>query len=517
MRIALRKRHYIIASAVIILIVSYFIGESILSSKIEKAIKTELSSQLIIDYEVFDFSLFKRQVVLQQVKLLPKNEVGVNETFEIEFDKFLVRGFSLWKFLIKDQISIKEINFLHPQIVYTIQQDEKREESHATPIKVDKSVRVNRFRIENAEVHIYDKVNKDSLLFETAQLNFALDQLKIDENSLQNKIPFVYDDYSLSLGDSFYRLSDFENLRFTSFQSTTDATIIEHLSILTRYSKDELQKHLLVERDHFEIDIPRLSIKEQSFGFEEDSTFYFRSPEVNFQSVNMKIYRDKLTADDETHKKLYSKMLRELNMYLSLDQVFVENAAIAYSEKVNEGMDAGTVSFYKLNANIQNLGNTYAPKVNTQIDIDAIFMKQTPIEVQWAFDVHNLDDQFIFKAVLGKLPAMDMNPFSQPNLKIKLNGELLKTYFTIGGNHSTGNIDMKMSFSDFNVEVLSGDGQRKNKVLSAIADIFIKRDSDSSEDDFREISKNEVERDPTKSVFNFLWQNVKAALIGVMT
>ncbi len=76
---------------------------------------------------------------------------------------------------------------------------------------------------------------------------------------------------------------------------------------------------------------------------------------------------------------------------------------------------------------------------------------------------------------------------------------------------------MKMSFSDFNVEVLSGDGQRKNKVLSVIADIFIKKDSDSSEDDFREISKSEVERDPTKSVFNFLWQNVKAALIGIMT
>lgn len=126
MRIALRKWHYIIASAVIILIVSYFIGESILSSKIEKAIKTELSSELIIDYEVFDFSLFKRQVVLQQVKLLPKKEEGVNENFEIELDKFSVRGFSIWQFLVKDQISIKEIHFLHPQIVYAIPQGEKK-------------------------------------------------------------------------------------------------------------------------------------------------------------------------------------------------------------------------------------------------------------------------------------------------------------------------------------------------------------------------------------------------------
>ncbi|HLW06705.1 MAG TPA: hypothetical protein VKY45_04015 [Marinilabiliaceae bacterium] len=143
--------------------------------------------------------------------------------------------------------------------------------------------------------------------------------------------------------------------------------------------------------------------------------------------------------------------------------------------------------------------------------------KAIPIEVQWAFDVHNLDDQFIFKATLGKFPAMDMNLFLEPNMKIKLNGEVLKTYFTIVGNHSTGNIELKINFSDFNVEVPSGDGQRKNKLLFAIADVFIKKESDSSKDDFREISKKDIERDPTKSVFNFLWLNVKAALIGIMT
>lgn len=513
----MRKRYYIIGSAAIILIASYFLGEMILTSKIEKAIETELSSKLEIDYHTLDLNLLKRQVVLKQVKLLPVKGEEVQEDFEIVLESFLVRGFSIWKFLVKNEISIKEIRFSQPKVVYAINPKERKEKVKSTPIKFDKTVTIDRFIIDNGEVYIYDKSKKDSLYFETAELNFLLEQIKTDKNILQNKIPFRYDDYSLSLGALFFRLSDFENLRLASLKSEMDGTTIEELGIHTKYSKDELQNHIQVERDHFDIDIATLHIKEQSFGFGEDSIFYFQSPEVRLQSANMKIYRDKLTADDETHKDLYSKMLRKLNMHLSLDQVFVETADIAYSEKVNEGMDAGTVSFHELNAHIQNLGNTYAPKVDTKIDIDALFMKQTPIDVQWAFNVHNLDDQFVFKATLGKLPAMDMNPFSEPNLKIKLNGELLKTYFTIDGNHSTGNIDLKMNFSDFNVEILSGDGQRKNKVLSAIADIFIKKDSDSSEDDFREISKDDVERDPTKSVFNFLWQNIKAALIGVMT
>lgn len=517
MRITIRKRHYIIASAVAILIAIYFIGESILTSKIEKAIKTELSSQIKINYQSLDLNLYKRQVVIKQIKLLPIKNEKVQADFEIYLERFFVRGFSIWKYIVEDQISIKEVHFSEPNVIYNIKPKGKGGKAKTALIKFDKTVTLDRFIIENGEVHIYDKSNKDSLMFETVKLDFTLEQLKIDEKSIQKKIPFIYDDYTLSLSDLFFRLSDFENLLLKSIISAADGTTIKGMSINTKYSKDQLQKHILVERDHFDIDIATLHFKGQNFGFEEDSIFYFQSPEVRLQSANMKIYRDKLTADDETHKDLYSKMLRKLNMHLSLDQVFVENAEIAYSEKVNEVMDAGTVSFHKLNANIKNLGNTYAPKVNTQIDIDAIFMKQTLIEVQWVFNVHKLDDQFKFKATLGKLPAMDMNPFLEPNMKIKLNGELLKTYFTIDGYHSTGNIELKMNFTDFNVEVLSGDGQRKNKFLSAIADVFIKKESDSSKDDFREISKKDVERDPTKSVFNFLWQNIKVALIGVMT
>lgn len=518
MKKSITKKYYIVASVVVVVLVSaYFIGESIIASKIENAIKTELSTQLAIDYETLDLNLLKRQVVLKQIKLLPIKKEEEQDDFEVVLKKFSVRGFSIWNFLIKDKISIREIDLLHPQIVYKISSDKEKSNTKASSAQFDKSVTVASFHIEGGVVQIYNQGVQDSLLFETTQLNFILEQLKIDETTLQENIPFVYDDYSLTLSNLFYRLSAYENLRLISFQSTPAEISIEDLSIHTKYSKNELQQHIAVERDHFKIDISQLTIKEQRFGFEEDSAFFFQSSKVHIQSTNMEIYRDKLTADDETHKKLYSKMLRELNIHLSLDEVVLENTAVAYSEKVNEGMDAGTVSFHKLNATIQNLGNTYAPTVKTQIDIDAIFMKQTPIEVHWAFDVHNLDDHFLFKAALGKLPAMDMNPFSEPNLKVKLDGELLKTYFTVDGNYRTSQIDLKMDYTDFNVDILTGDGQRTNKFLSAIADIFIKKDSESSEDAYREISKSDIERDPTKSVFNFLWQNIKAALFGVMT
>jgi hypothetical protein len=114
------------------------------------------------------------------------------------------------------------------------------------------------------------------------------------------------------------------------------------------------------------------------------------------------------------------------------------------------------------------------------------------------------------------MPAERMNLFTQPNLKVQLVGEVLQTYFTMQGNPNQSRIDLKLKYDNFEVKVLDKKGQKINKFLSSIANLFIKKDSETSEDDFRE-AYAEVERDKTKSVFNFLWLNVKAGLLEAMT
>jgi hypothetical protein len=143
-------------------------------------------------------------------------------------------------------------------------------------------------------------------------------------------------------------------------------------------------------------------------------------------------------------------------------------------------------------------------------------METTPLKVEWDFDVNDTSDTFIFKADLGKMPAERMNLFTQPNLKVQLVGEVLQTYFTMQGNPNQSRIDLKLKYDNFEVKVLDKKGQKINKFLSSIANLFIKKDSETSEDDFRE-AYAEVERDKTKSVFNFLWLNVKAGLLEAMT
>lgn len=510
----LRNRRYVIVFALVILVTGYVIAELILSAKIENYIKTDLSKQLAIDYQSLNLSLWKGQITLEDVKVQKTENLDAKVGFDVVLEKLSVSGFSAWKFLSKDEISVDKILLDTPKIIYNLGSEEKSVASNDDPVQLDKPISVKLLSIDNAQITMY-KGMADSLFFKSEALYFELNDIHVNNQTIQNKIPFNYDNFKLSVGPLFYRLSEFEDLKLTKIESSPSGTTFEDISILTKYSKNELQRHIKVERDHFKIEIPKLHLKEQQFGFLEDSILYFKSPEVKMESPIMEIYRDKLTADDPVHKKLYSKMLRDLKIHLSLDHVILDNTTIVYSEKVNEDMPAGRLFFDNLNGSIKNMGNTYDSKVN--IEIDAIFMKQTPINVHWTFDVHNLNDHFVFKANIDKLPATNMNPFMEPNLKVKLEGEVLKTYFTIDGNHTQGNIDFKIDYEDFKIDVLKKDGRHKNKLLSAVANIFIKKNSETSESEFREVTKKDIERDPTKSVFNFLWLNIQAALLAVMT
>jgi hypothetical protein len=104
-----------------------------------------------------------------------------------------------------------------------------------------------------------------------------------------------------------------------------------------------------------------------------------------------------------------------------------------------------------------------------------------------------------------------------PNLNITLDGELNKTFFTIDANANTGSIDLKTDYAQFDINILKGDGKDKNKLLSGIVNLFVAKTSQKKEDDYRYGNAENVERDKTKSVFNFVWLNAKSGLLSAMT
>lgn len=506
-----------LSTILVLTIVGYFVANAIVTSKVENFLNTKLPENLSLDYESLDLSIWRGDVVLTQPRIVNRGSHSSKINVEVELDTLLVDGFGVWSYLVNDNIHVKSVQFRSPKFLYSHNSEIPKSEYRNSSIEqLQQEITVERFNIQDAEVIIKD-FETDSLLLQLKSLTANIMAITIDSETVHSTIPFKYDDYNISYNDLFYTMGEYENLEIASASITQDKAVFDGMKMYTKYSKAKFDQMIQVERDHFNVSIASLVIEDQKFGYENDSVFYFKSPKVTFETPEMDLYRNKLIADDLTRKRLYSRMLRELKFDLTLSSVSLRNASIVYSEKVNVDMGAGQLSFTKMNVDIKNISNTYGASERTTLDIDAVFMAQTPLKVHWEFDVNDVNDAFVFRVDLGKLPAADLNAFSQPNLKVKLEGELLQTYATVSGDANTSRVDMKANYEDFKVDILDGDGEKKNKVLSAIANLFIAKNSDRASDGFREGNKEGIERDHTKSIFNFLWMSIKAGLASVLT
>ena len=502
---------------VVLGVIGYFVADAIITSKLENFIKTKLPETLSVDYESIDVNVWRRSIAIIHPKIVNKGSHTLKTNAEIELDTLMVDGFHYWDYLVNDNIHVKSVNLRNPKVLYSHDKSiPKNEYKSADLEQINQEIKVDRFNIQNGDLTVRD-IETDSITLHAERVTVNVMGIILDNTSAKKRIPFNYDDYNVSLNDLFYSMGDYENLTLSKATITQKKASFNQLKVFTKYSKSKLNQMISIERDHFDITIDALILENQKFGFKQDSIFHFKSSKIILENPEMYIYRDKLLADDMTRKGLYSKMLRDLKFDLTLSEIKLKNATIVYSEKVNADMKAGELSFTNMNADIKNISNTYSADQKTSLDIDAVFMAKTPIKVYWEFDVNDVNDAFVFKADIGKLPSPDLNPFSQPNLKVQLEGELLHTYATISGDANTSRVNMRAKYDEFKVVILDKEGKQKNKVLSAVANLFIKKSSNKSEDGFRESFKEGIDRDKTKSIFNFLWLNLKAGLASIMT
>tara|TARA_R110002020_G_scaffold54229_10_gene151391 strand:- start:8161 stop:9708 length:1548 start_codon:yes stop_codon:yes gene_type:complete len=509
-----KKIVYIILALGAVFIIGTVSINIILKNKLEDFIKTRLPENMIRSYDDITVETFGGSLSITNASLIIKNKRNNQEHTFVNVEKLKISDISYWDYLFNDEINIENISLENPTIAYYENRIEKNEDSHGNSfISIYKPIIIENLKINNTRLAIFEK-GKDSTKLYTKGLSVELDGIKIDKNTITKKIPIEYKTYKAKSDTVFVKVGPYENLTAKGFIIENRTAVFKDLTLKTKYSKRELSKLISKERDHYNLAVESLSIKSIDFGF-KNNRFFAESDMVSLTTPSLEIYRDKLVTDNEESKPLYSKMLRNLPFDLTVDSLKISNGKIKYEERQNTENMGGSINFENLNATMANVSNTYKSPTKTKIEIDAHFMEKTPISVNWSFDVQDKQDRFQFSAEVGQLAAGRLNSFTEPNLKVMLEGNTNKTYFTIDGNNTTSTIDMKISYSDFKVTLLQKDGKDKNKFLSTIANIFISKNSEKKDEYFKE-GKADATRNKSKSVFNFLWINVKEALIKIL-
>lgn len=500
---------------VILVAVMIFVTQTILKNKIQKALSKNLPPSIELHYSDLDLSLFGGYFEMNSLELKQFDDTTSVPETHLLLDKLRIEDLSYWNYMFNNAIEVGVIEFTNPEIIYYQKKERQDKKNDSAKVsKFDKTFKIEDLLIKNGSISIINR-ESDSLIMRTKSMQLQVNDLTYSNaKSLFESIAF--EDLDVQVDDLYSQISKYENITINKAHLTKEEILISDLHFFTKYSKSEFSRIIPHEQDHYNITVDSLVISNPSVFKEHDTLINVFSDHTVLSNPSVQIYRDKLVYDDNRYKKMYSEMLRNLKFKLLIDSMELNHGQLLYTERVKPDNKPGEISISDLNISLKNVGNVKQEE-ETKIIANAKFMDHAPFNVDWNFKVGSLNDQFLFKAEINNLRAQDLNRFTEPNLNKRLEGKLERTYLTIDGNTNTSNVDLKVQYDQFDIVALKKNKKEKNKVLSKAINIFVSKDSKKSQDGFKSGSKTGIERNKTKSIFNFILHNLEMGLLKAMT
>lgn len=492
---------------IILLLVNFGVGYWI-SNNLSNLIEDKKDIPYNITYKDADVLLYSGNITLYNAYITPKDS-GTNELKKGAFckvKKIAVKGIGIWSVIFGNEISASSIKISEPTVtLYQQTQKDTTKQENKKPFK--KLITTNTVKIENGNFILLDTLQKPKASIKG--VNFIMNDIAVDSNSIKNKIPLRYKNYKLECDSIFYHASKFYNLTAANLKTSDTSFFAKNFKMIPLQKRVEFNNMLTVEKDQFTISAKQINLPKVKWGFNKDSLF-IHSPKVILDEVDANIYRGKMVADDFSTKKLYSQMLRELNFDLKIDEVELKDSKIVYEEQRTYEKPPGKLEFSKFYASIYNLYSPVNKKEfpETQIDVKCNFMEVTPLKVNWTFNITDESDNFTIKGNLGDIDTKKLNSVSAPLMNATTSGNIKNVVFTFHGNREQSYGSFAMNYNNLEVTFLQKESKEENNFLSFVGNLAVKSNSNG------ELKQTDVtaSRVKYKSVFNFLWRFINQGL-----
>lgn len=468
-----------------------------------------------ITYKKLEVSLLRRCIFAQNIVVVPKSSLKDNiskKGIYANIQTIEIKDINVWNLIFSNKIKASTIGIKSPNIiVYDNNNHYSVRNSVVAPF--EKIIKVSNILLSNGNLKVLSK-NEAVPILSVNNINFNLEGIKITEEILNKKIPLEYENYTISCDSLFYHPNSFYNLKTNKVNITKNTTQINNFEMIPAFSRREFVSKLTNEKDIYTLLCKSISLKNSNWGFRGDD-FFFHCNLITLDNVNANIYRSKEPTDDLSKKHLYNKLLRDLKFDLQVDTLKVQNSKLVYEEEKNSEIGAGVLRFndFNLTATSLNSGFKKEKLSDVKIAIHCKFMKNSPFTVNWSFNVLDKRDGFKIQGKLGNFEAQQINAFTKPYMNVTTKGILDEVRFNFSGNDLKSSGQFAVQYDDLKFTVYQKDARKKkNKVLSFIANIFVK---DDTKDKITETTI-EVDRNPEKSFYNFLWISVAEGLKKIL-
>lgn len=486
-----------------------------INKQLPKIINRENDSRYFITYKKMNVSLWNGSIEASGLVVVPKEALkdSINKSgIYAHIDAIRISNFKTWDMLFHDKIRARRITIEKPQIIL-YKKDKKATVRESVVQPFEKIISVSDIDLRNGDLKIIEtKTNKAVL--SAQNINVMLDGVVVSEKILDDKIPFQFENYSMSCDSLYYHPNEVYHFKTKKIKGSKNSLQVNAFEMLPSYSRKEFVASLAKEKDFNTIRCKSIDIGKMDWGFKDDD-FYFHSNIVKIDAVSANIYRSKEPADDLSKKHLYNKLLRELKIDLKVDTLKVRNSMVEYEEEKSDEFGAGKVSFSQFNVLATDIRSgfkkTQLPEV--KIKVKCLFMKKAPFVVDWRFNVMDKNDGFVIKGILKNLDAQQMVPFTKPYANLTTQGFMDEVRFDFRGNDFKSTGTFAVEYDDLKFTIYQKDQrQKKNKLLTFVARVFVKKDTKER----LKSTEIEIDRIPEKSFYNLLWRSVAEGLKQIL-
>ncbi len=471
-----------------------------------------------INYEKIEVSLWSRNIHASTLLVHPKNQPkdSKNGLFS-KIESITIEHFNIWDLAFNDVIQAESIIINKPRVILykkgekLVNDSKNINKQIVEPFR--KIVSVSNIYLNDGTVDVVS-LDNDKPILSVKKIILKLEGILITDATLKEKIPIQYKRYALIIDSLFYRPSAFYHINIGKISTEKNFLKINNFSHLPQFNRRDFTKRLEKEKDIYTLKFDSAQVAKMDWGFKNDR-FFFKANSVVINHFDANIYRGKMPKDDLSKKYLYNHLLRNIKFPLQIDTLQVLKSKLVYEEEKDFSKGPGVLNFDKFNLQATNLRSGFGLKKtnDVKIKVNCVFMKTSPLDVDWSFNVLDKNDSFHIQGVISNFDVAAMGRFSKPYMNASFTGVFNKYRFNFYGNDNIAKGNASLDYDDLKVKLYKKKKPEKEaKLKSAIVNLLVKNDSNEKS----KTADVELERIQEKSFYNFLWRSIAESLKKIL-
>lgn len=262
-----------------------------------------------VSYKTLEVDLISGNILSSGISVNSKNPQNVNVIgLQGTIDTLKISRFGIYDALFNKQISSSDLLLAKPNLNIILAKPVDRKTG-----KKRNPVSFENIRINDGSVTIFKHTKQEFLSIR--QLHLFVENLQMTEESVENKLPVVFDKYDIQGKDFFFRPNTMYAVTIHSIKTSNGQMTVDNFRLHPLLTFDQLKRFYPKKSKLFQFEIPKMEFKDIVLKKNKVSL-----ANANFQNPSLTVYITNAIPEKKSSKPL--------NFELNLDDIKLNNATV---------------------------------------------------------------------------------------------------------------------------------------------------------------------------------------------